>query len=210
MTRGLTEAEVYDRLIDVAARSTSNKKKVGALVLTFDNRLLAVGYNYNLGIDEECEDANGKTKDTVIHAEVACIADMRANGAAGVKPWIMVVTHEPCAGCLAAIRAAGIPGVRVMKKGPDMSVLILPKIDETLKERGGTYGTFQGNATITQGIMKILTDGAQRPLADFELEALHMVAHKMSRVVNGQKTKKDNWHDIAGYAKLAEDLTQDQ
>lgn len=85
-------------------------------------------------------------------------------------------------------------------------------INETLKERGNAYGTFENNANCTQFLLEVLIDNARkshRTLERFELEALHMVCHKMSRIVCGQKKKKDNWHDIAGYAKLAEDLTED-
>ena len=81
-----------------------------------------------------------------------------------------------------------------------------------LAERGSAYGSFAGNARCTQSIMHVLQETAKasgRELEDFELEAMHMIAHKLSRVCNGLKTKKDNWHDIAGYAKLAEDLTKD-
>jgi len=33
-------------------------------------------------------------------------------------------------------------------------------------------------------------------------EALDMIAHKMSRLVNGDCYHRDSWHDIMGYAKL--------
>lgn len=88
-----------------------------------------------------------------------------------------------------------------------------PNVQDTLRSRGSVYGTFEMNAKCTQAVMKVLLAHAVcagRELAPHELEALHMVAHKMSRIVNGLRTKKDNWHDIAGYATLAEELTVDQ
>jgi hypothetical protein len=36
-------------------------------------------------------------------------------------------------------------------------------------------------------------------------EALDMVAHKIGRILNGDPTYTDSWHDIAGYSKLVED-----
>jgi hypothetical protein len=33
-------------------------------------------------------------------------------------------------------------------------------------------------------------------------EALDMIVHKMSRLVNGDCYHRDSWHDIMGYAKL--------
>jgi hypothetical protein len=123
----------------------------------------------------------------------------------------MFITHEPCSGCRAALLAANIP-YEVMKKGPNMTGLLCgtTHVDATLKERGGVYGNFEDNANFTQEIMQVIQANIERPLANYEREALHMIAHKMARIVCGKKTKKDNWHDIAGYAKLAEDLTVDQ
>jgi hypothetical protein len=41
--------------------------------------------------------------------------------------------------------------------------------------------------------------------SDEQWEALEMIASKMSRIVNGNPDKIDNWDDIAGYAKLVAD-----
>lgn len=82
-------------------------------------------------------------------------------------------------------------------------------IEKTLEERGNVYGSFKMNSSCTQSIIAILKVYSQRDLENFEKEALHMIAHKMSRIVCGTKTKKDNWHDIAGYATLAENETKD-
>lgn len=35
-------------------------------------------------------------------------------------------------------------------------------------------------------------------------ESLDMIANKLARVLNGNHTHTDSWHDIAGYATLAE------
>ena len=35
-------------------------------------------------------------------------------------------------------------------------------------------------------------------------ESLEMVAHKVARILNGNPTNVDSWHDIAGYAALVE------
>jgi hypothetical protein len=36
-------------------------------------------------------------------------------------------------------------------------------------------------------------------------QALTVIADKIARILNGDPEYKDNWHDIGGYAKLAED-----
>lgn len=81
-----------------------------------------------------------------------------------------------------------------------------PSVDNTLQARGSIYGDYSNNARVTQGIMKLLMTGENAKALDANhLEGLHMIAHKMSRIVNGDPDYKDSWHDIQGYAKLVED-----
>jgi hypothetical protein len=79
-------------------------------------------------------------------------------------------------------------------------------IEATLAERGKRYGDFVGHALITQGIKRQMqmTEGWKN-LDDYHREALEMIAHKIGRILNGDPTYFDSWHDIAGYAKLVED-----
>jgi hypothetical protein len=38
-------------------------------------------------------------------------------------------------------------------------------------------------------------------------ESVDMICHKIARIVNGGHPQElDHWHDIAGYAKLVEDI----
>jgi hypothetical protein len=39
-------------------------------------------------------------------------------------------------------------------------------------------------------------------MPDAQIEALDMIALKLSRILSGQANFKDHWDDIAGYAKL--------
>ena len=76
----------------------------------------------------------------------------------------------------------------------------------TLKVRGGRYGTFVANATLTQAITEVFKSGANwNELAPDQKEALEMIAHKISRILNGDPNYDDSWVDIAGYAKLVGD-----
>lgn len=78
-------------------------------------------------------------------------------------------------------------------------------IDDTLKERGTRYGEFSDVANITQAIKNIIADGkSSMKLNPAQLEALDMIASKIARIVNGDPDYIDNWHDIAGYARLVE------
>ena len=79
-------------------------------------------------------------------------------------------------------------------------------IEDTLKERGKSYGDFIDNATIAQELKDVVRGGE----AWFEMppdmrEAVHMICSKISRMVTGDPWHIDNWTDIQGFAKLVED-----
>lgn len=79
-------------------------------------------------------------------------------------------------------------------------------VKETLKDRGNKYGKFSSNAITTQGLMSMIaTADHYHDLTPIHLEAIHMIMHKISRMVNGDCMLSDNPHDIGGYAKLLED-----
>lgn len=76
-------------------------------------------------------------------------------------------------------------------------------IEATLKERGERYGRFAMNAEIAQMLKDVLPQGKNwKNTRTLHREALHMIAHKMARIVNGDPDYLDNWTDIAGYAQL--------
>lgn len=72
-----------------------------------------------------------------------------------------------------------------------------------LKERGSRYGSFRDNAELAQGLKELIRHWAiSRAIGDEQMEALDMIALKISRIVTGDSTYVDNWDDIAGYATL--------
>lgn len=82
----------------------------------------------------------------------------------------------------------------------------MTSIAATLEQRGSSYGEFKDNAAVTQGLMNHLrlhSISFGNPLSDTDEEAMHMVCHKIARTVCGHGEVVDNWHDQAGYAKLA-------
>lgn len=95
----------------------------------------------------------------------------------------------------------------------DMSVMQMAVeppagVDATLAERGSRYGTFKGNAEITQKLKSVMraTDNYRNgKLSASQVEALDMIFHKIGRILNGDPNHADSWHDIAGYAKLVDD-----
>lgn len=84
------------------------------------------------------------------------------------------------------------------------------EISKILDERGKNYGDFDTHARIT---MKLKIQ-IENHLKEFnpnskitldQIEALHMICHKIGRIVNGDPNYIDSWIDIAGYAKLVSD-----
>lgn len=76
-------------------------------------------------------------------------------------------------------------------------------INTIIAEREKTHGSYLDNATITWTIMDALRSGVSwDKLHPAQKETLHMIAHKMHRVVNGNPFTYDHWVDIEGYAHL--------
>lgn len=71
------------------------------------------------------------------------------------------------------------------------------------KVRGPVHGNFAEGATITQGVIALLSSGSSWPkMSPAKREALHMIVHKMHRIVTGNPDHKDHWDDIGGYGQL--------
>lgn len=79
-------------------------------------------------------------------------------------------------------------------------------IEATLAERQGQYGCYEDVAHITQEILKALRISGYDRMPATHKESMHMIASKMARLVCGDCNHSDSWHDIAGYAKLVEDI----
>ena len=79
-------------------------------------------------------------------------------------------------------------------------------VDATLADRGKRYGAFDTHAEVTQYLKGVMHRSPKwLDLSHDKKEALDMIAHKIGRILNGDPNYADSWHDIAGYAKLAED-----
>ena len=80
-------------------------------------------------------------------------------------------------------------------------------IQDTLVERGARYGEFAEHARITQNIKVAMVDSPNwKSLSPAMKESLEMVAHKVGRILNGDPSYIDSWHDMVGYAQLVEDI----
>lgn len=78
-------------------------------------------------------------------------------------------------------------------------------IEATLQQRHETYGDYATQARIAQQLKGIMHDTRNwESMTYAQRESLDMVAMKISRILNGDPDHIDSWHDIVGYAKLAE------
>lgn len=74
-----------------------------------------------------------------------------------------------------------------------------------LAERGSTHGPYSLHAEITQRLTMTMAEAGYKNwtnLSHAQKEALHMIAHKIGRILAGNPDYADHWDDIAGYAKL--------
>lgn len=112
--------------------------------------------------------------------------------------------HASIKGCVA--RSGSILG----DLGDINKIPWVPKEPEglaaTLRERGSRYGDFTNNARVAQQIREIIRAAESwNRMTPVEQEALEAIVLKISRIVTGDPHYPDNWHDIQGFAKLAED-----
>lgn len=74
---------------------------------------------------------------------------------------------------------------------------------ELLSIRAKTHGDFTLHAELTMDLKGVMEGAANwRKLSPVQKEALHMIQHKVGRILAGNPDHKDHWDDIAGYATL--------
>ena len=80
---------------------------------------------------------------------------------------------------------------------------ITTSLDSILQKRGSRYGSLMDNATISQKLKEILHNSTNWEAMPPDMkEALHMIVHKISRIVEGDFNYDDSWIDISGYSTL--------
>ncbi len=81
----------------------------------------------------------------------------------------------------------------------------MTEIDATLAERGTRYGDFSDHAVVAQRLQDVMRERqGWEQLDAVKRQALTVIADKIARILTGDPEYVDNWHDIQGYAKLAE------
>ena len=76
-------------------------------------------------------------------------------------------------------------------------------IEEILKEREKTHGSFAIHSGVSQQLKVIVHySGGWLNLNHMQREAVEMILHKIARIIAGNCNTKDHWDDIAGYSFL--------
>ena len=100
------------RIAEITAEmSKCNRLKVGC-VFEKDGRPLSTGWNGILEgvLDDCCEDLDGKTKDSVIHAEMNALRYM-ARAGISTQGTTLYITHAPCINCATHLAGLGLTKV---------------------------------------------------------------------------------------------------
>ena len=85
------------------------------------------------------------------------------------------------------------------------------EVDAILGKRGEQYGSFMQSSDTVIRIKGIMHNAVARNAVHLypdQLQALDMIATKLSRIVHGNPNHLDSWIDIAGYATLVADRLQ--
>jgi hypothetical protein len=86
----------------------------------------------------------------------------------------------------------------------NLEILLMSEArDPLLEERQKTHGSFKDNAEISQQLKHIFHEHIVTNFGAVKVEALDMIALKLSRILSGQANFKDHWKDISGYSLLA-------
>lgn len=107
--------ELIKRLLDLKNLSPANKRKVGTIIVNKEGKPVSFGYNYNQDGTDICENLEGKTFDTVIHAEESAIMYCCKNNI-DITDATLICTYTPCIHCSRLIVLSGIKNLIFIDK----------------------------------------------------------------------------------------------
>jgi hypothetical protein len=89
--------------------------------------------------------------------------------------------------------------------------MVTTEVSAVLTERAKTHGDYGDNARVGQMLKRAMeAEKGWARLDDCQRESLHMIAHKVARILGGDPNVADHWTDIAGYSKLVADRIAEQ
>jgi len=78
-------------------------------------------------------------------------------------------------------------------------------VDKTLKQRKAVHGDFKTGAEISQALKQTMDQALEgKEVPAYIRESIDAICGKLARIANGNSFEPDHWHDIQGYARLAE------
>jgi hypothetical protein len=76
-------------------------------------------------------------------------------------------------------------------------------VKQITDDRGSEYGDFTTQSRIAQELKDVMRNTPNwQKLDPVHREGLEMIAHKISRILNGNPNNEDSWVDIEGYANI--------
>lgn len=83
-------------------------------------------------------------------------------------------------------------------------------VEKTLQQRGREYGDWAVDAHRADTLMAVCEQAPNwNKLPPFMRQSIRLICIKLARILCGNPHNRDSWHDISGYAKLAEDRCQE-
>jgi hypothetical protein len=83
-------------------------------------------------------------------------------------------------------------------------------VDETIKDRQFRHGDFGNVANLSQRLKTVMADAPNWIVQGArKREALEFIAAKIARILCGNHSDPDHWHDIEGYAHLISDYLKE-
>jgi len=87
----------------------------------------------------------------------------------------------------------------------------MDNVEKILEERGSRYGSMEINAMTTQALMRVIKNTPSYDnLSSSHIECIHMIFHKISRMVCGDPMYVDNAVDMEGYSRLLKEYIENK
>ena len=121
------------------------------------------------------------------------------------ESYIHAVKKQMAAGVEAEVETKVVEKIQPK---PEPEVSGVGKVLDTRAEQYGSFMQSSDTAIRIKGIMHNAIARNEVHLFPDQLQALDMIATKISRIVHGNPNHLDSWIDVAGYATLVADRLQ--
>ena len=74
--------------------------------------------------------------------------------------------------------------------------------DRLLAEREKTHGEYEDDARAAMRLIDVVNEETAVSLTYVQRHTLHMICHKIARIITGDPNHLDHWVDLVGYPEL--------